>query len=68
MSNKDFLVCVVFAFVLMFAIKFAWKWFNNGFNDVAVREWLNRGFLFGLGFLIALLTVILVLKIISEYL
>ncbi|WP_353174110.1 hypothetical protein [Acinetobacter rudis] len=44
MNTKDFLVCVVFAFVLMFAIKFAWKWFNNGFNDVAVREWLNRGF------------------------
>lgn len=68
MNTKDFLVCVVFAFVLMFAAKFAWKWLNNGFNDVAVREWLNRGFLFGLGFLIALLVVILVLKIISEYL
>jgi len=67
MNNKDFLVCIVFAFVLMFAVKFLWKWLNNGFNDVAVREWLNRGFLFGLGFVIALLAVILILKIISEY-
>lgn len=67
MSNKDFLACIVFAFVLMFAVKFAWKWFNNGFNDVAVREWMNRGFLFGIGFSIALLTVIFVFKVLGEW-
>ncbi|EPR82918.1 hypothetical protein L289_2643 [Acinetobacter gerneri DSM 14967 = CIP 107464 = MTCC 9824] len=38
---------------------------NGGFNNIAVREWLNRGFLFGLGFSIALVTVILVFKLIA---
>ncbi|MDQ9059228.1 hypothetical protein RFI36_04780 [Acinetobacter gerneri] len=65
MNNKDFLICLLLSTFVFFAVKFFWKWVNGGFNNIAVREWLNRGFLFGLGFSIALVTVILVFKLIA---
>lgn len=68
MSNKDFLVCVIFSLALVFAVKFFWKWFNGGINGAAVSEWMNRGFVFWIGFAAALLVVILVLKAVSEWL
>ena len=65
MSNKDFLLCLLLSAFVFFAIKFFWKWVNGGFNNGAVREWMNRGFSFGLGFCAAMVVVILVIKLIS---
>lgn len=65
MSNKDFLICLLLSVFVLFAIKFFWRWANGGFNNIAVWEWMNRGFSFGLGLCSALLVVILIFKLIT---
>ena len=65
MTSKDFLICILLSFFVMFAVNFAWKWVTGGFNNTAVMEWLNRGFLFGIGLSCAFIVVILVFKIVA---
>jgi len=65
MNNKDFLICVVLSAFLFFAVKFFWKWVNGGFNSVAVMEWMNRGFSFGLGLAASFFVVLLVFKLVA---
>ena len=65
MTSKDFLICILLSFAVMFAAKFAWKWFNGGFNTIAVVEWMNRGFSFGIGLSISFIVVILVFKLVA---
>lgn len=62
MNNKDFLICILLSMALFFAVKFVWKWANGGFNNVAVMEWMNRGFSFGVGLSVSIIVVILVFK------
>ena len=65
MNSKDFLICILLSVVLLFAVKFLWKWANGGFNSIAVMEWMNRGFLFGIGFSVSIIVVILVFKLVA---
>ena len=65
MNNKDFLICVLLSMALFFAVKFIWKWVNGGFNTIAVTEWINRGFSFGIGFSISIIVVVLVFKLVA---
>lgn len=65
MDNKDFLICILLGTALFFAVKFFWKWVNGGFNNIAVMEWMNRGFSFGIGFSVSIIVVILVFKLVA---
>jgi hypothetical protein len=65
MNNKDFLICLLLSIFVFFAIKFFWKWVSGGFNNIAVWEWMNRGFSFGLGMCAAFLVVLLVFKLVA---
>lgn len=65
MNNKDFLICILLSMALFFAVKFIWKWVNGGFNTIAVMEWMNRGFSFGIGFSVSIIVVILVFKLVT---
>lgn len=62
---KDFGLILIYSIALFIAVKFFWKWLTGGFNSAGVWEWINRGFAFGLGFLIAVLVVILVTKAVT---
>ena len=65
MTNKDFLICMLLSVFVFFAIKFFWRWVSGGFNNIAVWEWMNRGFSFGLGMCAAFLVVLLVFKLVA---
>lgn len=65
MTSKDFLICILLSFFVAFAVRFAWKWITGGFNNLAVMEWLDRGFSFGIGLSCAFIVVILVFKIVA---
>ncbi|TCB71594.1 hypothetical protein E0H88_04000 [Acinetobacter sp. ANC 4216] len=65
MNNKDFLICILLGTALFFAVKFIWRWATGGFNNIAVMEWMNRGFSFGIGFSISIIVVILVFKLVA---
>ena len=62
---KDFGTIFIYSIALFIAVKFFWKWATGGFNNIAVREWVNRGFSFGIGLSVALIVVVLVIKLVS---
>lgn len=64
---KDFGVILIYSFALLFAVRFFWKWFNGGFNTIAIMEWANRGFAFGIGLAMAFFIVLLAIRLVAEY-
>ena len=62
---KDFGMILIYSIALFIAVKFFWKWATGGFNNIAVWEWVNRGFSFVIGLSVALIVVVLVIKLVS---
>lgn len=62
---KDFGMILVYSVALFIAVKFFWQWATGGFNNIAVWEWMSRGFSFGIGLAVAFMVVAMVLKLVS---
>ena len=62
---KDFGTIFIYSIALFIAVKFFWKWATGRFNNIAVWEWVNRGFSFGIGVSVALIVVVLVIMLVS---
>lgn len=56
---------LVYSVALFIAVKFFWQWATGGFNNIAVWEWMSRGFSFGIGLAVAFMVVAMVLKLVS---
>jgi len=62
---KDFGMILVYSAALFVAVKFFWQWATGGFNNIAVWEWMSRGFSFGIGLAAAFMVVAMVIKLVS---
>lgn len=62
---KDFGIILIYSVALFIAVKFFWQWATGGFNNIAVWEWMSRGFSFGIGLAVAFMVVAMVLKLVS---
>lgn len=63
MKIKSGIVIATVTALLLFALNFFFKWVTGGFNNLAVWEWINRGFTFGLGLMASFGLAILILRL-----